>query len=67
MQVEGGSGGLKHEEIKVIGFHLSLQSGMREEEEGGKDVEQGKVEEVCLRLTTWMAGSFGKSEFIQQG
>ena len=65
--------GLKHKEMKVIGFHLSLQSGTKEEEgegweeEGGKDVERGKAEQVCLRLITWTAGSFDKSEFIQQG
>ena len=63
--LEEGGGKLEHKELRVIGFHLTLQPGGKEE--GGKGGRVEEEEDVKLRLTAWTAGSINKNEFIKHG
>ena len=63
---EEGGGKLEHKELRVIGFHLTLQPGGKEGGGKGGRVEE-EEEDVKLKLTAWTAGSINKNEFIKHG
>ena len=56
---------LVHKELKVMGFHLSLQTKKEECEDRGS--ERNNSINTSLELNTWVDGSIGKTTFIKQG
>ena len=48
---------LKHEELKVMGFNLTIDTRL----------ERGATRAAGLELSTWMDGSIGKADFIKRG
>lgn len=57
---------LEYRELKVLGFHLSVQTGRGGNTEGGQE-GGGEGGSVVLELNTWMDGSIRKTEFIKRG